>query len=73
MEGGVAAVLLFGGGLQALQTATTITGLPFSLLILFMCFSFYKSLTEYWLENRADYLPYYADKPTEEEEEKIQR
>lgn len=57
MEGGVAAVLLFGGGLKALQTATTITGLPFSFLILFMCFSFYKSLNEYWVENRAYYLP----------------
>jgi choline/glycine/proline betaine transport protein len=44
-EGTVAAVLLIGGGLQALQTATIVTGLPFAILIV-MCFSLYKGLDE---------------------------
>lgn len=48
-EGAVAAVLLIGGGLQALQTATIITGLPFAILLLTMCYSLYRSL-------RQDYL-----------------
>ena len=48
-EGAVAAVLLIGGGLQALQTATIITGLPFAMLLLTMCYSLYRSL-------RQDYL-----------------
>ena len=45
-EGTVAAVLLLGGGLQALQTATIITGLPFALILLIMCYSLYKGLKE---------------------------
>ncbi len=39
MEGAVAAVLLLGGGLSALQTASVATGLPFALVLLVMCFS----------------------------------
>ncbi|TXD49303.1 BCCT family transporter [Polaribacter sp. IC073] len=45
-EGGVAAVLLIGGGLQALQTATIVTGLPFAIILIVMCFSLYKGLSE---------------------------
>lgn len=45
-EGTVAAVLLLGGGLQALQTATIITGLPFAVILLIMCYSLYKGLKE---------------------------
>ncbi|RTY87684.1 BCCT family transporter [Flavobacterium sp. RSP49] len=45
-EGGIAAVLLIGGGLQALQTATIVTGLPFALILIVMCFSLYKGLDE---------------------------
>ena len=47
MEGAVAATLLVGGGLVALQTATITTGLPFALIILGMCFSLYKGLSTY--------------------------
>ncbi|MTI20677.1 BCCT family transporter [Fulvivirga sp. RKSG066] len=47
MEGTIAAVLLIGGGLTALQTASILTGLPFAIIIIIMCFSFYKSLDEY--------------------------
>ncbi|MEJ1224008.1 BCCT family transporter [Sediminicola sp. 1XM1-17] len=45
-EGAVAAVLLIGGGLQALQTATIVTGLPFAMILIVMCFSLYKGLRE---------------------------
>jgi choline/glycine/proline betaine transport protein len=45
-EGGVASVLLIGGGLQALQTATIVTGLPFAVILIVMCFSLYKGLNE---------------------------
>ncbi len=47
MEGLIAAVLLIGGGLTALQTASILTGVPFAIIIIVMCFSFYKSLDEY--------------------------
>ena len=44
MEGAVAAVLLLGGGLAALQTASITTGLPFALLLLIMAYSLWKGL-----------------------------
>jgi choline/glycine/proline betaine transport protein len=47
LEGVVAAVLLIGGGLVALQTAAITTGLPFSLVLLGMCFALHKGLAEY--------------------------
>ncbi len=39
LEGVVAAALLVGGGLVALQTAAITTGLPFAIVLLFMCWS----------------------------------
>jgi choline/glycine/proline betaine transport protein len=45
-EGSVAAVLLIGGGLQALQTASIATGLPFAFILLFMCYSLYTGLRD---------------------------
>ncbi|MBE9068482.1 BCCT family transporter [Leptolyngbya cf. ectocarpi LEGE 11479] len=45
LEGVVAAVLLLGGGLSALQTASITTGLPFTVILLFMCYSIYKGLS----------------------------
>jgi len=45
MEGVVAAVLLLGGGLGALQTASITTGLPFAVVLLVMCYSIYRGLT----------------------------
>lgn len=45
-EGAIAAVLLIGGGLQALQTASIVTGLPFAFILLIMCYSLYKGLEE---------------------------
>jgi len=45
-EGAVAAVLLYAGGLEALQTAVITTGLPFALILIGMCFSLYKGLQQ---------------------------
>ena len=45
-EGTVAAVLLIGGGLEALQTATIVTGLPFAIILIIMCYSLYNGLRE---------------------------
>ncbi|MGB3766655.1 MAG: BCCT family transporter [Phormidesmis sp.] len=45
-EGVIAAVLLLGGGLQALQTASIATGLPFAVVLLVMCYSLYKGLNQ---------------------------
>lgn len=46
MEGLVAAVLLLGGGLAALQTASILAGFPFAIIVLIMCYSLYKGLKE---------------------------
>ncbi len=45
-EGAVAATLLLGGGLKALQTAAISTGLPFTIILLIMCYSLYKGLSQ---------------------------
>lgn len=44
-EGAVAAVLLIGGGLGALQTAAISTGLPFAILLVVMAGSLHKGLS----------------------------
>ena len=44
MEGVVAAILLLGGGLQALRTASLSSGLPFALVLLIMCVSLFLGL-----------------------------
>jgi choline/glycine/proline betaine transport protein len=46
-EGAVAAVLLMGGGLVALQTAAITTGLPFAFVVLMMCWAIWKGLNNY--------------------------
>lgn len=52
MEGAIAAVLLVAGtvsggdSLSALQTASVASGLPFCAVLLFMCFTLYKALSE---------------------------
>lgn len=47
--GGVAAVLLYGGGLKALQTAAVITGLPFTVILIIMSKSLHRGLnTEHY-------------------------
>ncbi len=51
-EGTVAAVLLIGGGLAALQTASIITGLPFAMVLIIMAYSLVKGMREE--RNRMD-------------------
>ncbi len=41
-----AAVLLVAGGLEALQTATITAAVPFSLIMIWMCFALFKSLKQ---------------------------
>jgi choline/glycine/proline betaine transport protein len=43
-EGAVAALLLWGGGLEALQTAAIATGFPFALILVLMCYTVYRGL-----------------------------
>jgi choline/glycine/proline betaine transport protein len=43
-EGAVAALLLWGGGLNALQTAAIATGFPFALILVLMCYTVYLGL-----------------------------
>jgi choline/glycine/proline betaine transport protein len=43
-EGAVAAILLYGGGLNALQTAAITTGLPFAVILCLMCYTVYLGL-----------------------------
>ena len=45
LEGILAGVLLLGGGLAALQTASITTGLPFAIVLLVMCYSVYRGLS----------------------------
>jgi choline/glycine/proline betaine transport protein len=51
MEGATASVLLLYGGLTALQSATTITGLAFAIILVIMAISFYMSLEKYYDEH----------------------
>jgi choline/glycine/proline betaine transport protein len=44
IEGAVAAILLIGGGLGALQTAAIATGLPFAVILCLMCYTVYLGL-----------------------------
>jgi choline/glycine/proline betaine transport protein len=46
MEGVLAAVLLVGGGLSALQTASITAGLPFTIVLLIMIYSLYRGFNE---------------------------
>ncbi len=49
-EGAVAAVLLIGGGLGALQAASITTGLPFVIILLIMCYSLTQGLNREYNE-----------------------
>lgn len=51
-EGMVAAILLIGGGLSALQTASISTGLPFAVILLVMCYSLHQGLKREYKENQ---------------------
>ena len=44
LEGAVAAVLVFAGGLEALQTAAMTTAVPFTLIIIMVCWALHREL-----------------------------
>lgn len=50
-EGAVAAILLIGGGLGALQAGAISTGLPFVIVLLIMCYSLQQGLSNEYEEN----------------------
>lgn len=53
LQGALAAALLYGGGqeaLAALQAGTVAAGIPFTLIILVMCFSLYRGLSAHLRE-----------------------
>lgn len=54
LEGVVAAALVFGGGLIALQTGSLVTGLPVCVLMLFVCYSIIKALRQYQADEKTD-------------------
>ncbi|WP_138006766.1 BCCT family transporter [Halalkalirubrum salinum] len=64
-EGAVAAMLLYGGGLAALQTASIATGFPFAIILTLMCYTVYQGLkNEYQIlesEQFADRIQDMAD------------
>ena len=53
-EGVIAAVLLVGGGLAALQSAAINTGLPFCLILLFVCLGLGRALHEEGKASRSE-------------------
>jgi len=50
--GAVASVLMYGGGLNALQTAVTISGLPFAIFLLMMGYSLFIGIKEDYDESQ---------------------
>jgi choline/glycine/proline betaine transport protein len=54
LEGSVAAVLLIGGGLTALQTGSLVTGLPVCILMLVACHSLLKGLKKYQADSEIE-------------------
>ncbi|PCI27775.1 MAG: choline transporter [SAR324 cluster bacterium] len=46
MEGVIAAVLMLSGGLKALQAGSILTALPFTFVLLFMCYGLLKAFRE---------------------------
>jgi choline/carnitine/betaine transport len=62
MEGLVAAVLLIGGGLETLQTASVATGLPFAVVLLVGVYTLYVGLhQELFVENAVERAVYHAE------------
>ncbi|AHG02368.1 glycine/betaine ABC transporter (plasmid) [Halostagnicola larsenii XH-48] len=66
-EGVVAALLLYGGGLNALQTAAIATGFPFSLVLVVMCYTVYLGLQqEYEVLQSEEFAERVQDIPDED-------
>jgi len=67
-EGAVAAVLLLGGGLEALQTAAITAGIPFTLVLLCMCYTVWVGLgREYEILESQEFADWMERLAAEEE------
>ncbi|GGN94593.1 MULTISPECIES: BCCT family transporter [Haloarcula] len=67
-EGAVAASLLVGGGLGALQTAAITTGLPFAVILCLMCYTVYLGLdNEYEILESEQFQERIQDMTAEED------
>jgi choline/glycine/proline betaine transport protein len=67
-EGVIAAVLLIGGGLGALQTASIATGLPFAFVLLLLCYTLWIGLeSEYRLLQSQEVKEWIADREEEDD------
>ncbi|MEF8782787.1 MAG: BCCT family transporter [Haloarculaceae archaeon] len=67
-EGAVAAILLWGGGLGALQTAAITTGLPFAVILCLMCYTVYLGLSnEYEILESEEFAQTIEDLTAEED------
>ncbi|ELY46710.1 BCCT family transporter [Natronorubrum sulfidifaciens] len=66
-EGIVASVLLIGGGLGALQTAAITAGLPFALVLVFLCYSLYLGLSKEYRTLESDEFAEWIEKIEDEQ------
>lgn len=79
--GAVASVLMYGGGLNALQTVVTISGLPFAIFLLMMCYSLLTGIREDYNESekkkeiveQEEYRKNILDLVRKEQEENIKK
>jgi len=70
-EGGVAAILLWGGGLSALQTAAITTGLPFAVILTLMCYTVYLGLSNEYEILESEEFAETIEELTEEEDVEV--
>ncbi|MEF8851925.1 MAG: BCCT family transporter, partial [Haloarculaceae archaeon] len=70
-EGTVAAVLLWGGGLGALQTAAITTGLPFAVILTLMCYTVYRGLDNEYEILESEEFAETIEELTEEEDVEV--
>ncbi|PSQ18969.1 glycine/betaine ABC transporter [Halobacteriales archaeon QS_8_69_26] len=71
-EGAVAAILLWGGGLTALRTASVSTGLPFAVILTLMCYTVYLGLNnEYEILESQEFAQTIEELSEEEDVEVI--
>ncbi|MEA1931541.1 MAG: BCCT family transporter [Euryarchaeota archaeon] len=72
-EGAVAALLLWGGGLNALQTAAIATGFPFAIVLMLMCVTVYQGLkNEYEILESDQFAERIQDMTDDEDIEVVQ-
>jgi choline/glycine/proline betaine transport protein len=71
-EGAVASILLIGGGLTALQTASITTGLPFAVILCLMCYTVYQGLrNEYQILESEEFAESIQDLTDQDEVEVV--